>query len=166
MFKIRQRALRLFTEAPKFSDRWSPAPTVAAKDLPAIIEVPKFPVDLDPKLKIHKDRVFDTELPEYMRPQLEALQIWAMADGQFSVNGVWIPGSVIVFRDVVLQWDVKHPDHIQEYHLDMLRFMRPKLEYVIIGTGKLGKPVLSQAALRRYQSIGLSIDTCATVLVT
>lgn len=157
------RLVRALADQQKFADRWGTAPSDPGTSLPPIPQLPKYPVYLPSTFNPAKDHVFDLDLPQAFKPSFEPLQIWAMGDGMFSVNGVWVPGSLMVFRDLVLQWDVKHPEHIQDYHLDVLRYMRPKLEYVIIGTGKTGRTVLSQTALRRYQSIGLAIDSCPTV---
>jgi len=148
----------------KFADRWGATPPDPTFTVPDIPELPRYPVSLHPSFKPSKAQIFDLDLPQPFKPSTDPLQIWAMGDGMFSLNGVWLPGSLMIFRDMVLQWNVRHPDHIQDYHLDILRYMRPKLEYIIIGTGKTGKNVISQAALRKYQSIGLAIDTCPTVL--
>lgn len=159
-----RRVVRCLADTPKFADRWGTQPVQPEFTLPPIPELPKHPVSLPPNFRAVKDRIFDLDLPIPFRPTNTSLQIWAIGDGMFSVNGVWLPGSLMVFKDAVFQWNVQHPGHIQDYHFDILRFLRPKLEYIIIGTGKKGQNVLSQMTLKRYQSIGLAIDTCGTVL--
>jgi NADH dehydrogenase [ubiquinone] 1 alpha subcomplex assembly factor 3 len=67
-----------------------------------------------------------------------------MDEGKFSVNQVWFGGSLLIFRDFLFEWNVQRPEDIREHHLELCKLIFPKLEYIIIGTGKYGKQVIPQ----------------------
>lgn len=124
--------------------------------------LPPFPVVLDPLFKPAPERVFDFSLPEGLCSLEPPLQIWALADGFFSVNQVWVPGPICVLPNAVFQWHVDSPDEVQEHHLELAKILRPKPEYIIIGTGKRGRPVLSEGVIQKFRIIGVNVEYCAT----
>ena len=49
-----------------------------------------------------------------------------MNNGFFSVNGMWIPGSVLLFPYRAFMWGVVDAHDIKEHTLDFLKVVKPK----------------------------------------
>jgi NADH dehydrogenase [ubiquinone] 1 alpha subcomplex assembly factor 3 len=112
--------------------------------------------------KFQKDRAFDFDLPEEFLQLQPPLQIWAMDEGKFSVNQIWFKGSLLVFRDFLFEWNVEKAEDIREHHLELCKVAYPKLDYIIIGTGKYGKPVIPETVKNRFKAVGINVEYCAT----
>lgn len=144
----------------RFKTRWNENdnPTVKienVKDIPNYTARIDFPLD--------KKRIFDFDLPTDLRSLEPPLQIWAMADGMFSVNNVWLPGPILIFPEAVFQWHAPRLDDLEDHHLEILKMIRPRLEYAIIGTGR-GKVLnYAEGVRKRFRSIGINLDLCPTV---
>lgn len=66
----------------------------------------------------------------------EKTNVDAMANGYFLINGTWIKGSVLLFPERYYMWGVTDAHDIKLHTLDILKVIRPKPSYFVIGTGK------------------------------
>lgn len=156
--------IRPFAEQP-FQDRWNPQKDLDKLAKSRYRELPPFKPELSPSFRPLKERVFDLEIPKEISPWQGPLEVWAMADGWFSINQVWIPGSVILTLNNVFSWHVESSKDIHEHTLDLVRFIKPRPDYVIVGTGKEGKPAVSQSIAQRFKMMGVNLEYCATVRI-
>jgi len=53
-------------------------------------------------------------------------QVIGFKNGFFSVNGLWIPGSILVFPYRVFMWGVTDAHEIKEHTLDILKVIKPR----------------------------------------
>jgi uncharacterized protein len=83
--------------------------------------------------------------------------------GKFEIGGKLVSGPVVVFPSLVLSWNIKSSRDIVPHHFDIVRFIKPAHNYVIVGTGRTGKRVLSEAYLQLYASLGIRIEYAPTV---
>jgi NADH dehydrogenase [ubiquinone] 1 alpha subcomplex assembly factor 3 len=49
-----------------------------------------------------------------------------MNNGFFSVNGLWIPGSILLFPHRSYMWGVTDAHDIKEHTLDFMKVVKPK----------------------------------------
>ena len=63
------------------------------------------------------------------------MKIYGLQDGHFLVNHYWIQGSVIVFPDRFFMWNVIDASEIKPHTLELMNFVKPRPDYLIIGTG-------------------------------
>ena len=159
---------RRFSEDPfkdeegRFKNRWERNFTPSYHEHPMVQNVPNFPVHVDLESLPRDERIFDFSLPPGFQEFTGPLQIWAMSDGFFSVNQVWIPGPICVFPNFVFMWHVTRPEDIQEHHIEIAKIATPRPDYIIIGTGKFGKPVMTEGVIQRIKSSGVNIEYCPT----
>ncbi|CAG9325309.1 NDUFAF3 [Blepharisma stoltei] len=146
----------------KWKTKWDPEKSMSYHDNPMYKELPKYKTMLDPKFKPTKENMTEYELPADMERSKEILQIWAMNEDFFSVNQVWIKGPICVFPEAVFQWHVDKPKNLQEHHFEIAKFIRPKIEYIVVGTGKIGKNPINNYIKNRFRAHGINIDYCAT----
>ena len=66
----------------------------------------------------------------------EKVNVDAMANGFFLLNGVWAPGPVLLFPTRYYLWGIYDAHDIKPHTLDILKVIKPKPNYFIIGTGK------------------------------
>ena len=85
-----------------------------------------------------------------------------MQDGQFLVNHYWIPGSVIVFPNRYFMWNVLEADEIKPHTLELMNFVKPRPDYLIIGTGELNIN-LDETFYQHFKRMGIAVDTCPSV---
>ena len=75
------------------------------------------------------------KIPE-VNDQPDKINIDAMANGIFLINGLWVPGPVLLFPTRLYMWGVTDAHEIRPHTLDILKVVKPKPNYFIIGTGK------------------------------
>ncbi len=85
-----------------------------------------------------------------------------MQDGQFLVNHYWIPGSVVVFPNRYFMWNVLEADEIKPHTLELMNFVKPRPDYLIIGTGELNIN-LDETFYQHFKRMGIAVDTCPSV---
>jgi NADH dehydrogenase [ubiquinone] 1 alpha subcomplex assembly factor 3 len=90
------------------------------------------------------------------------MKIYGMQDGQFLVNHYWIPGSVIVFPNRYFMWNVLEADEIKPHTLELMNFVKPRPDYLIIGTGELNVN-LDETFYQHFKRMGIAVDTCPSV---
>jgi NADH dehydrogenase [ubiquinone] 1 alpha subcomplex assembly factor 3 len=52
--------------------------------------------------------------------------VYSLSNGFFSINGLWIPGSVLLFKKRFFMWGVTDAHEIKEHTLDMLKIIKPR----------------------------------------
>lgn len=154
--------IRPFTEEP-FQNRWGTQSIQDKLIKSRYKDLPPFKPELSPSYRPIKDRVFDFEIPKDLEAWSPPIEVWSMADGWFSINQIWIPGSVVLTLNTVFSWHVENSKDIHEHTLDLVRFIRPRPEYVIVGTGKEGKAVIPHAISQRFKMMGVNLEYSATV---
>lgn len=53
------------------------------------------------------------------------MQIYGLANGYFTVNDVWYPGSIIAFPRQVFLWDIQTAADIRPHSFDILDVIKP-----------------------------------------
>jgi NADH dehydrogenase [ubiquinone] 1 alpha subcomplex assembly factor 3 len=110
--------------------------------------------------------VFDFDLPKDFSSIEPPMQIWAMGEGMFSVNNIWIPGPIIIFPTAVFMWNAPRLEDLEDHHLDILKLIQPRLDYAVLGTGR-GKVLnFAEGVRKRFRGIGINLDLCPTVIFT
>lgn len=85
-----------------------------------------------------------------------------MADGQFLINHYWISGSVIVFPKRFFMWNIIDASEIKPHTLELMNFVKPRPDYIIIGTGD--KAInLDFSFYEHFRRLGITVDTCPSV---
>lgn len=161
------RLRRFFSEDPfkdaegRFRTRWDIREN---NTIPSITphEIPEYKAKLTSK--IDKKRVFDFQLPELFSSFDPPLQVWSVADGMFSINQIWVPGPILLFPNMVFQWHASRLEDIEEHHLDIVRLVQPRIEYIIIGTGKSKNIDFTEPLRQKFRMTGINLDFCPTVI--
>eukprot|EP00347_Sterkiella_histriomuscorum_P009575 403340681 len=92
---------------------------------------------LDPKFdKENFQKQFDLLRPPQNEYFDKKLKVYGVADGQFLINHYWVSGSVIVFPNRFYMWNILDPSEIKPHTLEILNFVKPRPDYLIIGTGE------------------------------
>lgn len=82
-----------------------------------------------------------------------------MSDGHFLINHYWISGSVILFPSRFYMWNVADADEIKPHTLEVMNFVKPRPDYLIIGTG--AKAVaLEFSFTEHFRRMGITVDAC------
>mmetsp|Transcript_80699 Transcript_80699/g.94120 ORF Transcript_80699/g.94120 Transcript_80699/m.94120 type:complete len:249 (+) Transcript_80699:14-760(+) len=89
------------------------------------------------------------------------IQVFGLGNGYFSVNGVWYPGSILVFPRQIFLWDVPTAVDIRPHSLDIIDYIKPQPNYVIIGTGKEKVPLVT-SIYERFSKKGIKVDVLPT----
>ena len=63
------------------------------------------------------------------------MKVYGLNDGQFLINHYWINGSVIIFPNRYYMWNILDADEIKPHTLEIFNFVKPRPDYLIIGTG-------------------------------
>ena len=85
-----------------------------------------------------------------------------MSDGHFLINHYWITGSVLMFPSRFYMWNVFDYTEIKPHTLEILNFVKPRPDYLIIGTGE--KHVsLDFSFIEHFRRMGITVDTCPSV---
>jgi NADH dehydrogenase [ubiquinone] 1 alpha subcomplex assembly factor 3 len=93
------------------------------------------------------------------------MKIYGLQDNFFLVNHYWIPGSVIVFPNRFFMWNVQDASEIKPHTLEILSYVKPRPDYVIIGTGD-EYVQFDQSFYDHFKRLGMSVDTCQTFEAT
>lgn len=147
----------------RFKTKWEPNYSPPHHKNPMNSKLPAYPCKIEGK-KPTKEQIFEYQLPHdvYQTDDRELLNIWSVNEDYFSVNQRWIKGPICIFPEAVFQWHVDKPENIQDHHLEIVKHVRPKVEYIIIGTGKLGKDILNEQIRFNFGLLGISVDYCPT----
>ena len=89
------------------------------------------------------------------------MKIFGLQDGHFLVNHYWIAGSVIVFPNRYFMWNVVDASEIKPHTLEVMNFIKPRPDYLIIGTGETTVN-LAPEFYEHFKRMGISVDTCPT----
>lgn len=54
------------------------------------------------------------------------VQVYALNNGMFSINGLWVPGSVLLFPNRFFMWGVVDAHDIKAHTLDLVKVIKPK----------------------------------------
>jgi NADH dehydrogenase [ubiquinone] 1 alpha subcomplex assembly factor 3 len=90
------------------------------------------------------------------------MKIYGMQDNYFLVNHYWVPGSVIVFPQRYFMWNVLDASEIKPHTLEIMQFIKPRPDYLIIGTGD-ETIHFDDAFYEHFKRLGISVDTCPSV---
>lgn len=89
------------------------------------------------------------------------MKIYGLQDGSFLVNHYWIPGSVIVFPDRYYMWNILEASEIKPHTLEIMNFVKPRPDYLIIGTGEENHH-MHEDFIEHFKRMGISVDTCTS----
>lgn len=89
------------------------------------------------------------------------MKIYGLQDGQFLINHYWINGSVIVFPHRYYMWNVVDPSEIKPHTLEVMNFVKPRPDYLIIGTGEKAV-ALDPVFINHFKRMGITVDSCAS----
>lgn len=78
------------------------------------------------------------------------------------MNHYWLPGSVIVFPNRYFMWNVLEADEIKPHTLELMNFVKPRPDYLIIGTGETNVN-LDANFYQHFSRMGIVVDTCPSV---
>ena len=78
------------------------------------------------------------------------------------MNHYWLPGSIIVFPKRFFMWNILEPDEIKPHTLELMNFVKPRPDYLIIGTGEVNVN-LNENFYEHFKRMGIAVDTCPSV---
>jgi len=90
------------------------------------------------------------------------LKVYGLSDGHFLINHYWISGSVILFPSRYYMWNVAEADEIKPHTLEIMNFVKPRPDYLIIGTGEKNVQ-LDFSFYEHFRRMGITVDTCPSV---
>lgn len=112
--------------------------------------------------KIDFQRRFDTLRPPTHEAFDTKLKIYGLSDGHFLINHYWISGSVLLFPSRYYMWNVADPEEIKPHTLEIMNFVKPRPDYLIIGTGEKNVQ-LDFTFYEHFRRMGITVDTCPSV---
>ena len=89
------------------------------------------------------------------------MKVYGLNDGQFLINHYWINGSVVIFPKRFYMWNIVDADEIRPHTLEIMNFIKPRPDYLIIGTGETNV-MLDESFYEHFRRMGISVDTCPT----
>ena len=89
------------------------------------------------------------------------MKVYGLKDGQFLINHYWINGSVIIFPNHFFMWNIADADEIRPHTLEIMNFIKPRPDYLIVGTGSQNV-MLDESFYEHFKRMGISVDTCPT----
>ena len=89
------------------------------------------------------------------------MKIYGLQDGKFLVNHYWVSGSVIVFPKRFFMWNIMDHTEIKPHTLEIMNFIKPRPDYLIIGTGD-ATITLPDSFNEHFKRMGIAVDTCPT----
>jgi NADH dehydrogenase [ubiquinone] 1 alpha subcomplex assembly factor 3 len=101
-------------------------------------------------MKPETDKYFDRQM-----------KVYGLNNGQFLINHYWIDGSVIIFPHRFYMWNVIEAEEIKPHTLEVMNFVKPRPDYLIVGTGETNV-MLDQSFYDHFKRMGISVDTCPT----
>ena len=90
-----------------------------------------------------------------------SMKVYGLQDGHFLINHYWIGGSVIVFPNRFFMWNVTSAAEIKPHTLEIMNFVKPRPDYLIIGTGDT-TVALDSTFHEHFKRMGITVDTCPT----
>lgn len=91
------------------------------------------------------------------------MKIYGLSDGYFLINHYWIFGSVILFPKRFYMWNIAHGFEIKPHTLEIMNFVKPRPDYLIIGTGETSLN-LDKSFYDHFKRMGIVVDTCPSVI--
>ena len=64
------------------------------------------------------------------------MKVYGLNSGQFLINHYWVQGSVIIFPQRFYMWNIQEPEEIKPHTLEVMNFVKPRPDYLIVGTGE------------------------------
>ena len=104
---------------------------------------------------------FDHMRPEENQYFDNQMKVYGLKDGNFLINHYWITGSVIIFPNRFYMWNVLDADEIKPHTLEIMQYVKPRPDYLIIGTGNEGR-VFDDSFYDHFKRFGISVDACPT----
>ena len=104
---------------------------------------------------------FDKLRPETNEYFDRSMKVYGLNDGQFLINHYWINGSVVIFPKRFYMWNIVDADEIRPHTLEIMNFVKPRPDYLIIGTGETNV-MLDESFYEHFRRMGISVDTCPT----
>lgn len=102
------------------------------------------------------------QIPIAVIPPFTRMKVYGMSDGHFLINHYWISGSVIVFLQRFFMWNVADASEIKPHTMEILNFVKPRPDYLIVGTGE--KHIsLEFSFYEHFRRMGITVDTCPSV---
>lgn len=89
------------------------------------------------------------------------LKVYGLNDGQFLINHYWVNGSIIVFPNRFFMWNIIDAEEIKPHTLEIMNFIKPRPDYLIIGTGNENL-MLDSGFYEHFKRMGIVVDTCPT----
>ena len=104
---------------------------------------------------------FDKLKPDTNEYFDRSMKVYGLNDGQFLINHYWINGSVIIFPKRFFMWNIIEAEEIKPHTLEIMNFVKPRPDYLIIGTGETNV-MLDDSFYEHFRRMGISVDTCPT----
>ena len=92
------------------------------------------------------------------------MKIYGLSDGHFLINHYWITGSVLIFPQMFYMWNVINPDEIKPHTLEIMNYVKPRPDYLIIGTGAKNI-ALEFSFYEHFRRMGITVDSCPSVSI-
>ena len=89
------------------------------------------------------------------------MKVYGLKDGHFLINHYWISGSVIIFPQRFYMWNIISPEEIKPHSLEIFNFVKPRPDYLIIGTGATNI-MFDKSFYEHFKRMGIAVDTCPT----
>jgi NADH dehydrogenase [ubiquinone] 1 alpha subcomplex assembly factor 3 len=87
-----------------------------------------------------------------------------MSDGHFLINHYWVGSSVIIFPKRFYMWNILDVSEIKPHTLEIMNFVKPRPDYLIIGTGEKNLS-LDPNFYEHFRRMGITVDTCPSVSI-
>jgi len=87
--------------------------------------------------------------------------ITGYGEGGFKINNEWVEGSLLVFADHMLTWNITDISKITAQQFEPIINSIPAIEFIIIGTGKQMTP-LDPAIRQFFRSKNIAVDVMDT----
>jgi len=81
-------------------------------------------------------------------------------DHGFMINGVLVPGGVMLLPETSFMWNCTNVSDITEESLRLVKLINPRPEVFLIGTGS--KPVMLPDITRAFGKLGIAVEVMAT----
>ena len=81
----------------------------------------------------------------------------------FNVNGIFMRGSILVFKNYTMLWNVSRAVDVSPRALAPLHMLRPKPDFVLVGTGSDKAAHINPAVYAYLSRKGISLEVMSTV---
>jgi len=79
-------------------------------------------------------------------------------DGGFRISGVRHEGSVLVFTDKTVPWELTSVEHLEASHLQAIKDADPAVEILLIGCGA-NMAFIDEGIRNEFRAAGIVIDS-------